>query len=196
MRRAATGIELFCGCGGLSTGFLDAGVKIAAGFDIDRRAIEAYNYNHCYRGSRGFVIDLNKATGAQLLDAAGVPKVDFVIAGPPCQPFSIVGKRLGSADQRADMIHQFVRLLRELNPRAFLFENVPNLSRIDGGLLLDGIILELKKQGYNVTAKVLAAADFGVPQFRRRLLVIGAKDLKLSFPKETHGETDLLRRRL
>jgi DNA (cytosine-5)-methyltransferase 1 len=104
MRRAATGIELFCGCGGLSTGFLDAGVRVAAGFDIDRRAIEAYNYNHSYRGSRGFVIDLGKATAAQLLDIAGISKVDFVVAGPPCQPFSIVGKRLGSADQRADII--------------------------------------------------------------------------------------------
>jgi DNA (cytosine-5)-methyltransferase 1 len=165
----------------------------AAGFDIDRRAIEAYNYNHSYRGSRGFVIDLGKATAAQLLDIAGISKVDFVVAGPPCQPFSIVGKRLGSADQRADMVHQFVRLLRELEPRAFVFENVPNLSKIDGGRLLEGIMLELNSQGYNVDAKILAAAEFGVAQLRRRLVVIGAKNRKLEFPKETHGASDLLR---
>lgn len=196
MRYPVVGIELFCGCGGFSTGFLDAGIRIAAGFDVDRRAIEAYNYNHSYRGSRGFVSDLSKAAGPELLGLAGISKADFLVAGPPCQPFSIVGKRLGSADRRADMIHHFVRLVDEVKPSAFIFENVPNLSRIDGGQLLDQLIFELNGLGYRVTSKILAAADFGVPQVRRRLLMIGARDRVLAFPQETHGESDLPRRRL
>jgi len=196
MRYSATGIELFCGCGGLSTGFLDAGVKVTAGFDIDRRAIEAYNYNHAHRGSRGFVIDLSCANGKELLAIAGVSKIDFLIGGPPCQPFSIVGKRLGGADQRADMIYHFVRLVRELDPKAILFENVPNLSRIDGGRLFDRLLSQLRGQGYKICSKILTAADFGVPQVRRRLFALGAEVRALAFPKETHGEGDLLRKRL
>ncbi len=192
----ATGIELFCGCGGFSTGFLDAGLRVAAGFDIDRRAIEAYNYNHTYRGSRGFAIDLSKIAGRQLLNLAGIPKADFLIGGPPCQPFSIVGKRLGSADQRADMIQHFIRLVRELDPAVFVFENVPNLARIGDGQIFGHAMQQLSQLGYKVHDKILPAADFGVPQIRRRLLVLGAKSLKLNFPKETHGAPDLLRGKL
>ena len=195
MKYSPVGIELFCGCGGLSTGFLDAGVKVVAGFDVDRRAIEAYNYNHAHRRSKGFVTDLGRATGEELLATAGISKIDFLIGGPPCQPFSIVGKRLGSADQRADMILHFVRLVRELNPKVVLFENVPNLSKIDGGRLFDKFVFDLQAQDYRICAKILAAADFGVPQVRRRLFAIGAKNCALTFPKETHGERDLLRKK-
>ncbi len=98
-RRRTTGIELFAGCGGLSTGFLDAGLAVAAGFEIDRRAVDAYNYNHAYRGSRGFAVDLATSSGKCLLDLAKLNSVDVVIGGPPCQPFSIIGKRLGAADE-------------------------------------------------------------------------------------------------
>ena len=106
-RQKVVGIELFAGCGGLSTGFLDAGLHVAAGFEIDRRAVDAYNYNHAYRGSRGLVADLATASGSELLDLAGLQSVDFLIGGPPCQPFSIVGKRLGAADERADLMSHF-----------------------------------------------------------------------------------------
>lgn len=95
-----TGIELFAGCGGLSTGFLDAGLHVAAGFELDARAVDAYDYNHSYRGSRGFVTDLNLASGAELLAFAGIERADFVIGGPPCQPFSIAGKREGAKARR------------------------------------------------------------------------------------------------
>jgi DNA (cytosine-5)-methyltransferase 1 len=91
--RRAIGIELFAGCGGLSTGFLDAGLAVAAGFELDARAVDAYHYNHSYRGSVGVRSDLSQASGAELLQTVGVKQVDFVIGGPPCQPFSIVGKR-------------------------------------------------------------------------------------------------------
>src|SRR2546423_15082086 len=94
--RSVVGIELFSGCGGLSTGFLNAGLHVAAGFEWDARAVDAYHYNHAYRGSIGVRQDLSSAHGKNLLRAVGLRKIDFVIGGPPCQPFSIAGKRRGT----------------------------------------------------------------------------------------------------
>lgn len=188
MTKYPVGIELFCGCGGLSTGFLDAGIRIAAGFDLDRRAIEAYEYNHAYRQSRGFVADISLATGQDLLERAGVKKIDVLVGGPPCQPFSIVGKRRGSEDHRSDLVFHFLRLASELRPSALFFENVPNLATIDEGRHLDLLVSGLKKLRYAVCAQVVAAADFGVPQVRRRLLLIAIKGArKAGLPSPTHA---------
>lgn len=188
-KRKPVGIELFAGCGGLSTGFLDAGLHVAAGFELDARAVDAYNYNHSYRGSRGFVADLNRATGAEMLEKAGINRADFVIGGPPCQPFSIVGKRQGAMDSRADLIGHFVRIVGELKPSAFLLENVPNLASIAEGAILEGAKSNLRDLGYTVDHLVASAADYGVPQNRKRLIVMGVKGKgkKVCFPEATYG---------
>jgi len=186
-----TGIELFAGCGGLSTGYLDAGLNVAAGFEIDARAVDAYNYNHEYRGSRGFVTDLNVASGAELLARAGIERADFVIGGPPCQPFSIAGKRQGKRDIRADLIGHFIRIVDELKPSAFMLENVPNLASIDNGEFLDDVKAQLRTLGYAVDHTVVSAADFGVPQNRKRLVILGLKGKKaVRFPSPTHGTAE------
>lgn len=182
------GIELFAGCGGLSTGFLDAGLHVAAGFELDARAVDAYNYNHVYRRSRGFVADLNVATGAEMLEKAGIDRADFVIGGPPCQPFSIVGKRQGARDSRAALIDHFVRVVDELNPSAFLLENVPNLATIGDGEILERVKASLRDLGFAVDHVVVSAADFGVPQNRKRLIVMGVKGTNaVRFPEATYG---------
>ena len=182
------GIELFAGCGGLSTGFLDAGLNVAAGFEIEARAVDAYNYNHEYRGSRGYVADLNVATGAELLDRAGIDKADFVVGGPPCQPFSIAGKMQGKRDIRADLIGHFIRIVDELKPSAFMLENVPNLASIDDGEFLDTVKGDLRALGFSVDHRVVLAADFGVPQNRKRLVILGLRgNAPVRFPKATHG---------
>lgn len=183
-----TGIELFAGCGGLSTGFLDAGLNVAAGFELDARAVDAYNYNHEYRGSRGFITDLSLASGAELLKRAGINRADFIIGGPPCQPFSIAGKRQGKRDIRADLIGHFIRIVDELKPSAFMLENVPNLASIDNGEFLDDVRAELCALGYAVDHTVVSAADYGVPQNRKRLVVLGVKGkTAVRFPLPTHG---------
>jgi DNA (cytosine-5)-methyltransferase 1 len=188
MRRLPVGIELFCGCGGLSTGFLDAGVRIVAGFDIDRRSVEAYDYNHSHRGSRGIVLDVSKATGRQLLELAGVPRIDVLIGGPPCQPFSVVGKRRGIEDERAGLVFDFLRLAKDLEPQVLFFENVPNLASIDNGRLLDRLMCGLNDLGYAGHVDVVAAADFGVPQIRRRLLLVACRDARaMQLPVPTHA---------
>ena len=190
-RVAPVGIELFAGCGGLSTGFLDAGLHVSAGFELDARAVDAYDYNHQYRGSRGFLTDLNVATGSELLTRAGLTRVDFVVGGPPCQPFSIAGKREGKRDIRADLIGHFIRLMDELAPSAFMLENVPNLAAIAGGEFLDEVKAALSALGYTVAHSVVSAADYGVPQNRKRLVILGVKGNKaVLFPSPTHGVTD------
>lgn len=182
------GIELFAGCGGLSTGFLDAGLHVAAGFEIDARAVDAYNYNHVYRGGRGFLRDLGTTSGEELLELAGLQRADFVIGGPPCQPFSIAGKRQGKRDVRADLIGHFVRIVSEILPSAFLLENVPNLASIDDGEFLASVISELRVLGYLVDYRVVSAADFGVPQNRKRLVVLGVKGKgRIEFPEPAFG---------
>jgi DNA (cytosine-5)-methyltransferase 1 len=185
------GIELFAGCGGLSTGFLDAGLNVAAGFELDARAVDAYNYNHDYRGSRGFIADLNIATGSQLLQRADLKAVDFIVGGPPCQPFSIAGKRQGKRDIRADLIGHFIRIVDELQPSAFMLENVPNLAAISGGEFLDEVKAELRALDYAVDHEIVSAADFGVPQNRRRLVVLGVRGKPtVRFPVATHGTAE------
>lgn len=185
------GIELFCGCGGISTGFLDAGLHVAAGFEIDARAVDAYNYNHQYRGSSGFVADLNMASGNALLEAAGLGKIDFLVGGPPCQPFSIAGKRQGKRDLRADLIGHFIRLVGELKPAAFMLENVPNLASISDGEFLEETKGALKDLGYAVDHCIVSAADFGVPQNRKRLVILGIKGkAAVHFPLPTHGSDE------
>jgi DNA (cytosine-5)-methyltransferase 1 len=175
----------------MSTGFLDAGVHIAAGFELDSRAVDAYNYNHDYRGSRGLIADLNVATGAELLKRVGLDCVDLIIGGPPCQPFSIAGKRQGKRDIRADLIGHFIRIVDELKPSAFMLENVPNLGAIDSGEFLKGAKAELLTLGYAVDHRVISAADFGVPQNRKRLVVLGFRGKsKVCFPTPTHGTVE------
>ena len=182
------GIELFAGCGGLSTGFLDAGLHVVAGFELDLRAVDVYDYNHSYRGSTGVAADLSLMSGAELLKRARIEKADFVIGGPPCQPFSIAGKRKGADDKRADLIGHFVRLISELNPAAFLLENVPNLATIADGALFREALSKLKSLGYSVRHSVVSAADYGVPQNRKRLIVVGQKGpLEVSFPPPICG---------
>lgn len=182
------GIEIFAGCGGLSTGFLNAGLQVVAGFDIDLRAVDAFDYNHAYRGARGFAVNLSTVSGRSLLAQAGVNSVEIVIGGPPCQPFSIVGKRKGAEDQRADLMGHYVRLISELNPKAFLLENVPNLASIANGEMLSATLLKLRDLGYSVRQEVVSAADYGVPQNRKRLIVVGLRDKrKIAFPPATHG---------
>ena len=188
MLRSPIAIELFAGCGGMSTGLLDAGIRVAAGFDHEKRAIEGYAYNHEYRGSRGFVCDLAKTSGDELLSLAGVKGIDLLAGGPPCQPFSVVGKRHGMEDGRGQLVYDFLRFIEQLQPRAVLFENVANLATINDGAILSLIRGKLERWGYRVEARVCSAADYGVPQMRKRLLVLAARDLDdLSFPAPTHG---------
>lgn len=172
-------IDLFSGPGGLSIGLKRAGYRIIANVEFNRDAMETYSlhdvdsihYNEDVRG-----ISFEQFRG----------KVDVVAGGPPCQPFSIGGLRKASADRR-DMIPEFVRCLKECQPEAFIMENVPGLIQKRIRPYFDSILAQLSECGYRLNWSILNAADYGVPQKRRRLIILGSRGMQLRFPVATHG---------
>jgi len=173
-------IDLFCGAGGLSLGLKMAGWDVAAAIEYERMAMETHARNmpevdHLCGDVRD--VDFRRYRGA----------IDLVAGGPPCQPFSVSGKQLGNEDLR-DMVPQFVRAVREIKPKIFLLENVLGLTTARFLPYLEGKIRELAKLGFNVQWKVLNAADYGVPQKRLRLIVVGVREgADFKFPNPTHG---------
>lgn len=181
-------IDLFCGCGGLSTGFLDAGFSVVAGFDFDKSSIQTYQYNHEYRGGRGIVADLSRLSGAEVLALSDASRCDVLIGGPPCQAFSIAGKRQGLRDKRGQLIFDFIRLVSEIGPTVFVLENVPHVATIENGEMLSLIVKGLSGAGYHVAQEILLAADYGVSQMRKRIFIVGCRDKKIiPSPPPTHG---------
>jgi DNA (cytosine-5)-methyltransferase 1 len=167
--------DLFCGCGGLSTGLLDAGVDVRIGVDLDRPSIETFDLNHATRRSKSLRGDVRELSGDRLAELAGGP-IQLLVGGPPCQPFSVAGKRRALADHRGDLIFEFVRVLGETRADAYIFENVPNLASVAKGQVLGDLLASLAEIGYSATARVLLAADYGVAQMRKRLFVVGTRD--------------------
>jgi DNA (cytosine-5)-methyltransferase 1 len=175
-------LDLFSGCGGLSLGFLQAGYEVVAAVDNWKDAIATFNFNH--PKARGIVLDLGNFDPAEL--AAEVGNIDVIVGGPPCQGFSISGKR-DPNDPRNQLYSGFVGMVELIRPRAFVMENVPNLIAIDHGKIKNSIIEDFEKLGYKMSYKVLLASDYGVPQNRKRVVFVGLLNGRsFSFPEGTH----------
>lgn len=176
-------IDLFCGAGGLSRGFIDAGYNIIVGCDNDKYALETFELNH--NGAIALNADLSKQTTIdQIKQLAGSSTIDVVIAGPPCQGFSVTGPRHFD-DPRNKLYLAVIALVRQYCPKGFIIENVPGMATMYNGQVKDEIIKRFRKMGYNIEAHILCAADYGVPQMRRRLVFMGVrKDIGLPcFPE-------------
>lgn len=171
-------LDLFCGCGGLSLGFEQAGYNVLLGVDIWEDALKTYAYNH--KSSKTLCADMSTLQGEDVRKHIGDSKVDVIIGGPPCQGFSIAGKRIVD-DERNKLYKGFVRMVEYFKPSAFVMENVPNILSIGGGAVKDAIINDFKTLGYTVENKVLIASDYGVPQNRRRAVFIGLKNENFDF---------------
>lgn len=183
MKNKPTVIDLFCGCGGLSYGFIEAGYDVLLGIDNWKDAIRTFENTH--KNSKGIVADLFNETPQEISKKAKVNDVDVIIGGPPCQGFSIAGKRIID-DERNQLYKSFVGFVKYYQPKVFLMENVPNIVSIGKGFVKDSIINDFEKLGYRVMYKVLLASDYGVPQNRRRAFFVGTKDSKeFIFPKPT-----------
>lgn len=140
-------------------------------------------------GCRGFIFgDIRKVSGEDLLEASGVEKIDVVFGGPPCQGLSTSNAQRCLEDPRNGMLWEFMRLVRELEPRAFMIENVPPLLTVADGALFEAIAEIATAEGYYVRANVVDASNYGVPQYRRRALVIGttAEAGPYQFPMPTN----------
>ena len=172
-------IDLFSGPGGLSIGLRRAGFDVVACVEFKRDAVETYARHHSeatHYNTDIREIDFTRYRG----------KIDFIAGGPPCQPFSIGGLRKTSGDSR-DMIPEFLRCLSEINPEAFLMENVPGLAQKRARPYFDSVLARMAALGYKLNWAVLNAADYGVPQKRRRLFILGSKTTQLRFPAPSHG---------
>lgn len=195
MKQTPVVVELFCGCGGMSTGLLKAGMQVALGIDSNKSATETYAFNHSHLGAQGSAEDVRKlepdALRERIKRQRGQPLV--LTGGPPCQPFSIIGKRLALGDERGDLIFEFLRLLKGLRPEAFIFENVANFARIEGGQIAERLEGGLKKAGYATSSGILTASDYGVPQMRKRFFILGVLGKRApGLPRPTHGPLALI----
>lgn len=177
-------IDLFSGCGGLSHGLEMAGHTCLLGVDSNKEAIATFAANHKHAST--YTGDIKKLSQAKLSELLKGKSVDMVVGGPPCQGFSTVGKGEVN-DERNMLFRQFVRIVELTKPKVIILENVTGLVAKKNEKILRQIFLHFEKLGYNMDARVLSAEEFGVPEKRRRTIIMGVKDGECLFPEVTHG---------
>ncbi|QLJ04938.1 DNA (cytosine-5-)-methyltransferase [Streptomyces sp. NEAU-sy36] len=185
--RPLTAIDLFCGAGGLTQGFKSVGFDVKFALDLDQDSCATYKLNHPEVEVE--CASITDFTPEEIAWRAG-GQVDVVIGGPSCQGFSTAGRRtrwVDEADERNALWKHMLAVVSHLRPRAFLMENVPGMVYWRDGQFGKVILEEFEKLGYSVSKDILLAADYGVPQRRRRLFIVGILgDGEFQFPQPTH----------
>lgn len=193
-------LSLFSGCGGLDYGFEQEGFLVPFANEFWKPAQDSYEFSH--PNTELFRDDIRNLTNEKIdvsMKLRGIKKIDLIIGGPPCQGFSMAGSR-NKDDPRNKLFLEFVRIVDHLEPLFFVFENVKGLLTMkddDGKFVIDKIVKEFKKVdgGYVLQYKLLNSADYGVPQKRERVILIGTKlniNEKLLHPIPTHSPKDNL----
>lgn len=179
-------VDLFAGVGGLSYGFSKLPqFNIIVANEIEKEISIAYKLN--YPGVKMLNCDIKDLTEEILQNILKGRKIDVVVGGPPCQSYSTLGKR--KMDYRANLFMQYKRILKILQPKAFVFENVVGITSMNKGRLFKQVQAEFEELGYELQHQVLDAANFGVPQHRERVILVGFKGTNnFIFPTPTHGE--------
>lgn len=177
MEKEYTFLDLFCGAGGFTLGFERSGFRCVGAVDWDKAAVETHTKNFADRVQR---LDISPAI------ASNFPGADVVIGGPPCQGFSSAGMRQ-SEDTRNDSVSHFARLISELRPCAFVFENVEGFLTASDGHYVFALLRPLVACGYQIHVRKVNAANYGVPQHRKRVIVIGSMAWEPTFPCATHS---------
>jgi DNA (cytosine-5)-methyltransferase 1 len=179
-------ISLFSGAGGLDLGFIRAGYRVVWANDHDKDAVQTYKENIGRHIVGGDIEDI---------DAQTIPDADIIVGGFPCQGFSCANLRRSPEDNRNTLYLQFLKVLKQKNPKYFLAENVRGLLSLDEGRVIQMIVNDFEnsgpdeEHGYNVEYKVLNAADFGVPQQRQRVFIVGTRRDLLPSHQFTYPET-------
>jgi DNA (cytosine-5)-methyltransferase 1 len=177
-------IDLFSGCGGFSYGFESAGFHVVLGVDNDKAALETFKANHT--NSKTLLADLHKDSAIdEIVETVKDYQIDVIIAGPPCQGFSLTGSREQN-DERNKLFYAVFKLAKKLNPKAVIIENVPGLAALYDGKAKAAILKEFKKLKLTSNYKVLFAPDYEVPQIRKRIFFVGLKEEfgTFEFPNE------------
>lgn len=183
-------IDLFSGCGGFSYGFQQAGFNVLLGVDNDDFALRTFEKNHI--NAKGLNLDLHlPETIDSIVNVVGDRKVDVIIAGPPCQGFSLTGTR-NENDRRNTLFYAIFALAERTNPKAIIIENVPGIARLYNGKAKDEILRLCDKFGYICNPQVIFAPDYGVPQIRKRMFFVALSNKigKFEFPIPTHNESN------
>jgi len=176
-------VSLFTGCGGLDSGFEEVGFKVIWANDVNNDCAKTYSLNH---PNTSYVV-----RDIQEINSSEIPKCDIIVGGPPCQGYSIAGKR-DPNDKRNYLYKDFIRIVRDVNPSWFVMENVPHLRSMvnsQGYSIMREILNGFGQVGFKLRWKILNAANYGVPQTRERIFIIGNRVSKrVTFPKPTHSK--------
>lgn len=183
-------VDLFCGIGGVAHGFHQVGgFNTLFANDVDDDMCKSFALN-----MPKINVICDSIANIKFKELIGKNKVDIVVGGPPCQAYSTSGKRLMD-DPRASLYQQYYRALVETQPQMFIYENVRGLLSMANGKLFEEVQRLFASLGYFVEAQVLNAADYGVPQERERVIVVGVRDgIKFEYPKKTHASSSELKR--
>jgi len=181
-----TSIDLFCGAGGITEGFRQAGYQCLYGNDIMPEAIQTFAANH--PRAIADCRPVEQVDPEELRAKLGIAKgeLDVLVGGPPCQGFSINAPERFLSDPRNKLFRHYERFLEEFEPKAFVFENVPGLLSLADGKVFRQVVKVFSQLGYKVTAKILFSAHYGVPQERWRLILLGSKFSEVAHPVPTH----------
>lgn len=176
-------VALFAGCGGLDLGFENVGFNIIWANDNNKKVEETYKYNH--KNTELIIKSLVDIKSEE------IPDCDIIIGGPPCQSWSLAGAMKGKEDSRGQLFYEYVRVIKDKRPMAFVAENVKGIISKAHIESFNEIVDMFKESGYTVTYKLVNAKNYGVPQDRERVFIVGVRnDLKVSykFPKATNNE--------
>ncbi len=164
--------DFFCGIGGFHIAAKNAGAEVVFACDIDKEVRKAYWTN----------FGLDPAGDVTSVRADAIPDHDLLLAGFPCQPFSIIGRRQGFDDPRGTLFFELLRFIRSKRPQGIILENVKQLATVHKGQVVRSILDGLSQLGYTVDYRVLNALDFGLPQKRERTIIIGTRNSAAPFP--------------
>lgn len=186
MKRSIIAVDIFNGMGGLTRGLLDAGIKVIKGYDIDKKVQETYEKNNA--GVKFYHKDISSLSGKEILDGIDRKNNLFLLAGcAPCQPFSRINRKTPKKDKRKILLLQFARLIEETKPDFVFMENVPGLKTGKGKKVFEEFLDILEKEKYFYIYDILDARDYGVPQKRKRLVLLASKHRQPEFPVLTNG---------
>ena len=181
-----TVIDLFSGLGGFHLGFKNVGYEILLAIDNDINVLNTHKLN--FPEIPFIYDDITNIKNSKIKTLIKNKDVDVIIGGPPCQGFSMIGKR-GKDDPRNNLFREMLRIINYFKPKYFVLENVKGLLTMNKGEVLKTILNEFDKISYKVDYKVLNAGDYGVPQLRERVIFIGNnRNQDNNFPKKTHGD--------
>jgi DNA (cytosine-5)-methyltransferase 1 len=172
-------LDLFCGCGGISEGYSLAGFDIAGGIDFNENATKTFQHN--FKKAKVYDIDITTFSDDQIRNEYG--DVDIIVGGPPCQGFSSANRwQKEMEDPRNKLFFEYIRFVQVIRPKVIMIENVRGLLTRDNGYAIERIKEILGSEDYNITYKVLDASEYGVPQNRKRAIIIGIrKEFKDTF---------------